>query len=85
ANIYADLLRQVWNIYKQNGDAIEAQEDLDKRRKILDPYKPFPPIVKALVTRKFGFPRWPVKPPLLDVPDEIVDKVWQELSKLDNE
>lgn len=85
ANIYADLLRQVWNIYKQNGDAIEAQEDLDKRRKILDPYKPFPPIVKALVTRKFGFPRWPVKPPLLDVPDEIVEKVWQELSKLDNE
>jgi len=85
ANIYTDLLRQVWNIYRQNGDAIEAQEDLDKRRKILDPYKPFPPIIKALAARKFGFPRWPVKPPLLDISDDIVDQVWQELCKLDNQ
>jgi 4-hydroxy-tetrahydrodipicolinate synthase len=84
ANIYADLLRQVWNIYKQNGDAIEVQEALDKRRKVLDRYSPFPPILKALVTRKFGLPRWPVKPPLLDVSDEIIQQAWQELSALDN-
>lgn len=84
ANIYADLLRQVWNIYQQDGDAIEAQEALDKRRKILDPYKPFPPVIKALAARKFGFPRWPVKPPLLDFPDELLEEVWQELSALDH-
>jgi 4-hydroxy-tetrahydrodipicolinate synthase len=84
ANVYADLLRQVWNIYKQNGDAIEVQEALDKRRKVLDRYSPFPPILKALVTRKFGLPRWPVKPPLLDVSDEIIQQAWQELSALDN-
>jgi len=84
ANVYADLLRQVWNIYNQNGDAIEAQEDLDKRRKILDRYSPFPPILKALVARKFGFPHWPVKPPLLDVSDETLERAWQELSALDN-
>jgi 4-hydroxy-tetrahydrodipicolinate synthase len=85
ANLYADLLRQVWNIYRQNGDAIEAQEALEKRRKILDPYKPFPPIIKALMARKFGFPRWPVKPPLLDMADDIVDQVFKELTKLDNQ
>jgi dihydrodipicolinate synthase/N-acetylneuraminate lyase len=75
----------VWNIYQQNGDAIEAQEDLDKRRKILDRYSPFPPILKALAARKFGFPRWPVKPPLLDVSDETLEQAWQELSALDNQ
>lgn len=83
ANLYADLLRQVWNICKQNGDAIDAQEDLNKRRNILDPYKPFPPIIKALLSRKFGFPRWPVKPPLQDISEETIDQIWQELSKLD--
>ena len=83
ANVYADLLRQVWNIYNQNGDAIEAQEALDKRRKILDRYSPFPPILKALVARKFGFPRWPVKPPLLNVSEETLEQAWQELAELD--
>lgn len=85
ANIYADLLRQVWNIYHQDGDAIDAQEALSKRRKVLDRYSPFPPILKALAARMFGFPRWPVKPPLLDVSNETLELAWQELSALDNE
>lgn len=83
ANIYADLLRQVWDIYHQDGDAIDAQEALGKRRKILDRYTPFPPILKALASKMFGFPRWPVKPPLLDISDEVFEQVWRELNSLD--
>ncbi|MDX9991409.1 MAG: dihydrodipicolinate synthase family protein [Anaerolineales bacterium] len=83
ANIYADLLRQVWNIYQQDGDALEAQAALSQRRKVLDRYSPFPPILKGLAARKFGFPHWPVKPPLLDCSSEILEQAWQEFSALD--
>jgi 4-hydroxy-tetrahydrodipicolinate synthase len=84
ANIYADLLRQVWDIYRQDGDAIEAQMALAKRRKILDRYTPFPPILKALAAKMFGFPRWPVKPPLLDVSEDVFEQVWRELASIES-
>ncbi|GAB4493775.1 MAG: dihydrodipicolinate synthase family protein [Anaerolineales bacterium] len=83
ANLYARYLRQVWDIYNQDGDAIEAQESLNARRKILDRYAPFPPILKALLPRFHPLERWPVKPPLLEVSDALTDQAWLELSALD--
>ncbi len=67
ANLFSPLLRQVWDIYGQGGDAIEAQEELNHRRKTLDRYMPFPPILKAMLARMNGFERWPVRPPLRPV------------------
>lgn len=71
SNLYSPILRQVWNIFLQGGDAIEAQEELNRRRHILDRYTPFPIILKAMLARLHGFEHWPVRPPLLRFPAEI--------------
>ncbi len=79
ANLYSPLLRQVWNIFSQDGDALEAQERLNIRRRILDRYQPFPPILKALLARQHGFERWTVRPPLLPIASQLEQTCWQEL------
>jgi 4-hydroxy-tetrahydrodipicolinate synthase len=81
ANLYSPLLRQVWDIFIQGGDAIEAQEQLHIRRRVLDRYQPFPPILKAMLARLHGFERWPLRPPLLPVLPRMEETCLQELSE----
>jgi len=83
ANLYSPLLRQVWNIFVQHGDAIEAQEQLNTHRRVLDRYQPFPPILKALFARMHGFERWGVRPPLLPVSTRIEETCLQEMRECD--
>jgi 4-hydroxy-tetrahydrodipicolinate synthase len=82
-NLFSPLLRQIWDLYWQGSDAIDAQDALDKRRKILERFAPFPPMLKALLPRMHAFERWPVKLPLLEVPEEVAEQVWRELSELE--
>jgi hypothetical protein len=49
-----------------------------EQRDILDKYPPFPPTLKALLHRLYGFPRWPVKPPLEPVPQDVEERVVKE-------
>jgi 4-hydroxy-tetrahydrodipicolinate synthase len=79
ANLYSPLLRQVWDIFGQGGDAIEAQEELNRRRTVLERYTPFPPILKALLGRIHGFGPWPVRPPLQNVTTAVESKCCEEL------
>jgi 4-hydroxy-tetrahydrodipicolinate synthase len=83
ANLYSPLLRQVWNIFVQHGDAIEAQEQLKTYRRVLDRYQPFPPILKAMLARMHGFEHWAVRPPLLPVSTRIEETCLQELRECD--
>jgi 4-hydroxy-tetrahydrodipicolinate synthase len=83
ANIYSPLLRQVWNIYIQGGDPIEAQQQLNIRRQVLDRYQPFSPILKAMLARQHGFDRWPVRLPLLPVDPQLEEKCLRELRECD--
>jgi 4-hydroxy-tetrahydrodipicolinate synthase len=79
ANLYSPYLRQVWDIFSQGSDAFEAQEELNKRRRVLDRYQPFPPILKAMLGRMFGFERWPVRPPLRSASIQVEAACFQEL------
>jgi len=79
ANLFSPMLRQVWNIYSQGGDAIDAQEDLTHHRQILDHYTPFPAILKAMLSRIHGFERWSVRPPLLPVAQQTEENCCTEL------
>jgi 4-hydroxy-tetrahydrodipicolinate synthase len=83
ANLYSPLLRQVWDIFIQNGDSIEAQEQLNIRRRILDHYQPFPPTLKALLSDMYGFERWYVRPPLLPISARFEETCLQELRECD--
>ena len=79
ANLYSRLLRQVWNIFLQDGDPIEAQEQLNNRRWVLDRYQPFPPTLKAMLEHLNGFERWGVRPPLVPISDRLTATCLQEL------
>ncbi len=83
ANLYSPLLRQVWNIFIQDGDAIDVQAQLNLYRRVLDRYQPFPPILKAMLARLFAFERWPVRPPLMPVISQIEETCFQELHGCD--
>jgi 4-hydroxy-tetrahydrodipicolinate synthase len=83
ANLYSRLLRQIWDIYLQGGDAFEAQEQLNLRRRVLEKYQPFPPILKAMLARQHGFNRWSLKPPLLPVSDQVEASCLDELHECD--
>ncbi len=83
ANLYSPMLNQVWNIFIQGGDPIEAQEQLNIRRRVLDRYQPFPAIMKALLARQHGFDRWAVRPPLLPVNAEVEENCLRELRECD--
>ena len=82
ANILSPGLREVWDLMNAGKDASEAQANIKKRRDILDKFPPFPPTLKALLHRLHGFPRWNVKPPLVELEPELEEKVVSEFEGL---
>jgi 4-hydroxy-tetrahydrodipicolinate synthase len=79
ANILSPGLREIWDLLNEGKDASAAQAHVKKQREILDKYPPFPPTLKALLHRLHGFPRWSVKPPLVELAPELEEKVVSEL------
>ncbi|MEW5938564.1 MAG: dihydrodipicolinate synthase family protein [Chloroflexota bacterium] len=57
-----------------------AQERVTRQRRILENYPPFPPALKALVHRLHGQPRWPVRPPLVELGKEAEEELAREFS-----
>jgi 4-hydroxy-tetrahydrodipicolinate synthase len=82
ANILSPGLREIWDLYQSGKDPSEAQARLSKQRHILEKYPPFPPILKALMNRKFNFPRWTVKPPLEETAKQVADLALDELGAI---
>jgi 4-hydroxy-tetrahydrodipicolinate synthase len=78
ANILSPDLREVWDLMTAGKDSTQAQARVKEQRDILDKYPPFPPTLKALLHRLYGFPRWPVKPPLEPVPQDLEERVVKE-------
>lgn len=82
ANIISPDLRQVWDLMREGKNASDAQARVTELREILDKYPPFPPTLKALLHRLHGLPRWPVKPPLVDITDLMAEQVANELAAI---
>jgi 4-hydroxy-tetrahydrodipicolinate synthase len=78
ANIISDGLREVWDLYQQGKDPIEAQARVTEQRHILEKYMPFSIILKAMLPRLFDLPRWSVKPPLEEMPSELEEQAFRE-------
>lgn len=78
ANILSPGLREVWDLMNQGQDADQAQAKVKEQREILDKYPPYPPTLKALLHRLHGFPRWDVKPPLVNLASELEEQVVAE-------
>jgi len=84
ANLFSPDLRRVWDAHQ--GDDVDetAQGRLSAARSISESYPPAPPLLKMLLERWFGFPRWPVRPPLLSMPLEIAEKALADFEPLRN-
>ncbi len=78
ANLISPDLRKVWDGYQGGEDVSPVQNRVTRIRQILEKYPPFPPMVKALLARQFGFPHWPVRPPLDDAAQDTVENVLEE-------
>jgi 4-hydroxy-tetrahydrodipicolinate synthase len=78
ANLISPDLRLVWDAFQRGEEVPGLQARVAEIRNILERYPPFPPILKALLERKHGFPHWPVRPPLEETPPEIAEKVTKE-------
>jgi dihydrodipicolinate synthase/N-acetylneuraminate lyase len=82
ANIISPGLREIWDLMNEGRDSTESQARVKGQRAILDKYPPFPPTLKALLHRLHGLPRWPVRPPLVNITAEMEEQVTSEMESL---
>lgn len=66
ANLLSPDLRAVYDAFSMHSDSSAVQAKVSAQRQILEKYPPFPPMLKALLSRRHKLPRWPVRPPLVD-------------------
>jgi 4-hydroxy-tetrahydrodipicolinate synthase len=82
ANILSPDLREIWESMNEGNDPSDALRRVQQQREILDKYPPFPPTLKTVLHRVHGFPRWTVKPPLVEIAPEMEEKLVDELMNL---
>lgn len=83
ANLFSPYLRQVWDSYQLGSPNLAAQERLVALRNVFDQYPPAAPFIKALLPRLFGLPAWQVRPPMLPLPPEALEKALELLAAIE--
>ncbi len=85
SNLRSPDLRIIWDVHNdglageaQCSEAVDAALRLQRARWIMDRYPPNPPLYKALLARIYGFPLWPVRPPLLPHPEAQIEAILAE-------
>ena len=81
ANLISPGLRGIYDAFLKNEDLSETQACVTQQRHILEKYLPFPPALKALLSTQFDFPRWTVRPPLTELPDQLTEQVAREFEE----
>jgi len=84
ANLISPGLRAIYDAFTREEDLSETQACVTQQRQVLEQYTPFPPALKALLAKKYDFPRWPVRPPLVETPDDLVEQAAKELEDCDD-
>jgi len=79
ANLISPGLRAIYDAFSRNEDLSETQACVTEQRHVLEKYMPFPPALKGLLSHLHEFPRWPVRPPLVETPDDLVERAAKEL------
>jgi 4-hydroxy-tetrahydrodipicolinate synthase len=82
ANLFSPDLQEVWNAHRSGEANQPAQQRLNHARQILEKYPPPPSLLKGLLGRWHDFPTWPVRPPLLPIPENILARVDSEMQTL---
>jgi len=82
ANLYSPMLRRIWDETERSGSTDQTQLEIDVLRTVLESYSPYPPILKAILSRQQDFPLWAVRPPLIPVTEEILNKAFREFANV---
>ncbi len=80
ANLISPGLREIYDCFRENRDASAVQARVSAQRHVLEQLQPFPPVLKALLSRMYGQPRWPVRPPLVEPSEADLDQVQAQLA-----
>jgi 4-hydroxy-tetrahydrodipicolinate synthase len=83
-NLFSPELRKVWDAYHRGETDERAQTRLNAARAVSESYPPAPPLLKMLITHWYGFPLWPVRPPLLPLGADIASKAAADIEPLRN-
>lgn len=81
ANLLSPGLRTIYNAFWSDEDASDIQARVTEQREVLEGYMPFPASLKALAARLHNIPRWPVRPPLMEMPDDRLEQAVKELEE----
>jgi dihydrodipicolinate synthase/N-acetylneuraminate lyase len=81
ANLISPGLRAIYDAFTREEDLSETQACVTQQRQVFEQYKPFPPVLKALLAKKHGFPRWPVRPPMVEMPDDLIEQAVKEFEE----
>ena len=79
ANLISPGLREIYDLFTSGKETTAAQAKVAAQRHVLDNYQPFPASLKALLARLHRQPRWPVRPPLVEISKAVEDKATREL------
>lgn len=75
ANITSPLLRRLWDTFHSGVLDQDLQDKIEKSREIIERYPPAPPLLKYLIAEMYGFNRWDVRSPLIELPAADEQKV----------
>lgn len=84
ANICSTDLRTIWDAHQNRISKNDVQYRLNALRKVMDQYPPAPGFIKAMLTNRFGFPHWNVRPPLLPLPEPVFRQALTEWDAIDH-
>ena len=84
ANLISPGLRAIYDASLRNEDSSETQALVTRQRHVLEKYMPFPPALKAILAQLYDFPNWPVRPPMVEMPDETAAQAAKELQECES-
>jgi 4-hydroxy-tetrahydrodipicolinate synthase len=79
ANLISPSLRQIYDVFSDGNDTTEIQARVSEKRHAMEQFMPFPSSLKALLHRLYGLPRWPVRPPLVEISEADEDRAVAEV------
>lgn len=79
ANLISPGLRAIYEASLRDDDLSDTQALITRQRHVLEKYMPFPPALKAILAQLYDFPNWPVRPPMVEIPDDMAAQAAKEL------
>ncbi len=80
ANLLSPGLREIFDAFLSHKDSSAFQAEVTTQRRMLEKYPPFPPLLKAILAQSYKLPRWPVRPPLVELSKTVEAQAIRELT-----